>query len=722
MTANANANQHLYDRLAVVVKYWKAVAVVFVLAASVVLFRAYSEIPEYDAKAQLYVDEELASETNMNNPLFAYVDPEVYLATQLRILNSRDLALRAVQRLHLENVPEYNGQGAKPTRIAAIRRAIGAALGRHPAAPASAPAATASADPEKYVDAFLGHIRPELVKGTRLMDVHYKGTDPEFAAKAVNVLVQEYVAQNLENKTNKVRGELTFITSQVTEAQQRVTERQHDLTQYTESHNAISLDNRQDIVTQSLSSANDEYNKARLALINAETAYNAVNSAPDPATVTTVASQASVLSALKTVNDLTAEKARLSQKYGPNYSAVVQNKAQLDAAEKALKAEVQKAKDSIRLELDQARDREHQLRAELSNAKSEAQDLNRKGVDYAELQRQLKSDTDNYAQLLQRKNDLEVAANSKQNNVRISDLARAPSGPVNRDTSRAWMIAIVIGLAAGMASAFALDYLDDTVKTPDDVRWRLKVHFLGLVPKVRDNDRPLLSDSVPPAFGEAFRALRTALVIRTGNSDTRIVAMTSAQPLEGKTTTAVNTALALAIGGARVLLIDADMRRPSVHKALRMANQKGLSELLQAQAKIREVVRTTVHPNLLAVSAGAPPSNPSELLASDRMRALIDQLEHGPFDWVIIDTPPVLAVTDAVILAPLVSAVTFVVGAEMTRWRLAERAIETLQSGSPRSISAVLNRVDFDRNRYYYARYYGQHYYSYYAEDVAAAS
>ena len=137
---------------------------------------------------------------------------------------------------------------------------------------------------------------------------------------------------------------------------------------------------------------------------------------------------------------------------------------------------------------------------------------------------------------------------------------------------------------------------------------------------------------------------------------------------------------------------------------------------------MREVVRTTVHPNLLVVSAGAPPSNPSELLASDRMRALLQQLEHGPFDWVIIDTPPVLAVTDAVIIAPLVSAVTFVVGAEMTRWRLAERAIETLQSGSPRSLSAVLNRVDFDRNRYYYTRYYGQHYYSYYAEDVAAAS
>ncbi len=172
---------------------------------------------------------------------------------------------------------------------------------------------------------------------------------------------------------------------------------------------------------------------------------------------------------------------------------------------------------------------------------------------------------------------------------------------------------------------------------------------------------------------------------------------------------------------ARVLLIDADMRRPSLHKALRMPNDKGLSHLLSGQAKMREVVHHSTDPNLLVITAGATPPNPSELLASDTMKAFIQQLAVGPFDWVIIDTPPVLAVTDAVILAPMVSGVTFVLGAEMTRWRLAERAIETIQSGNPQSISAVLNKVDFDRNRYYYARYYGHQYHSYYAETPAAS-
>jgi capsular exopolysaccharide synthesis family protein len=152
-----------------------------------------------------------------------------------------------------------------------------------------------------------------------------------------------------------------------------------------------------------------------------------------------------------------------------------------------------------------------------------------------------------------------------------------------------------------------------------------------------------------------------------------------------------------------------------------LPNDRGLAELLNGKARMREVVQRCGDPNLLVIPAGSTPSNPSELLGSDRMRAFMQQLSTGPFDWVIVDTPPVLAVTDAVVLAPLVHSVTFVIGAEMTRWRLAERAIETLRAGHPTSIAAVLNRVDFDRNRYYYSRYYGHQYKSYYAEAPAAS-
>jgi capsular exopolysaccharide synthesis family protein len=176
--------------------------------------------------------------------------------------------------------------------------------------------------------------------------------------------------------------------------------------------------------------------------------------------------------------------------------------------------------------------------------------------------------------------------------------------------------------------------------------------------------------------------------------------------------------MALACGGSRVLLIDADMRRPGLHRPLQLTNERGLSQVLAGQARVRDVIQRTADPNLVVITAGSLPPNPSELLASERMKTLLTNLTHGPFDWILIDTPPVLAVTDAVVLAPAVSGVTFVIGAEMTRRRLAERAVETIMQSRPRYAAVVLNKVDVARNKYYYSRYYGHQYKNYYAEAV----
>jgi succinoglycan biosynthesis transport protein ExoP len=265
-----------------------------------------------------------------------------------------------------------------------------------------------------------------------------------------------------------------------------------------------------------------------------------------------------------------------------------------------------------------------------------------------------------------------------------------------------------------------IDYLDDTIKTPEDITRKLRIPFLGLVPAVKGSDHALLTMQVPHEFGEAFRSLRTSLVFSSGADATRVILVTSAQPLEGKTTTACNLATVLAYGGARVLLIDADMRRPGVHRTLGIQNGTGLSHLLTGQATARQAIGRLAGPDFWVMTAGLTPPNPSELLASDRMKTLISTVKGGPFDWVVIDTPPVLAVTDAVILTPWVSGVVFVIGSEMTQRRLAERAIETLTASHPHLLGAVLNRVDIVRNKYYYSRYYGYKYKRYYVESPAA--
>jgi succinoglycan biosynthesis transport protein ExoP len=718
-------NVHLFDRFAVVVKYYKASAAVLLLVVIGWMYQTYTTIPMYRAQARIQIDEEHTTQTaDFKEPYLAYSDPEPYYQTQYRVLQGRDLARRAVRRLKLETVPEFNGTGPTPTSLTRLietvkSKAIAPFTGGQakPVVPVSAGAVHENA----LVAAFQSRVQVVPVRSSRLVDVSFTSADREFAARAVNVLAEEYVQQNLEFRLENTKKTLQWLTTEVGRQQSIVQQSERLLAEYRENQNALSLEDRQNIVISRLNQVNDAVTRARTQRVQREALHRQISGAKDREALVAIVQNPFVQNLKTRLSELQRERGRLLDRYGEKHPQVQQVTAQIGDAERQIDAEVNKTAQAIRNEYEAALAEERSLSADLEAQKAAAMDLNRKGIDYSVLQREAESNRQVYESLLQREKELRVIANSRANNVRVLDHAEIPGGPFTPNVSRAWMMAILFGIGLGVAAAFAIDYLDDTVKTPEDVTWRLRLHFLGLVPKVRGERHPVLSGPVPHDFGEAFRALRTALVASNAGESTRVVAVTSAQPLEGKTTTAVNIALALAIGGARVLLIDADMRRPSLHKALRLPNDKGLSHLLSGDSRMREVVQRTGDPNLLVITAGKTPPNPSELLGSDRMKAFVQQLRVGPFDWVIIDTPPVLAVTDAVILAPLVSGVTFVIGAEMTRWRLAERAIETLQAGRPRTISAVLNRVDFDRNHYYYSRYYGHQYKSYYAEAPAAS-
>ena len=717
-------NIHLFDRLAIIIKHWKACAAIAVLVIAGMMYQTFTTVPLYRAQARIQIDEEqTTAQVDFKQPELVYSDPEPYYQTQYKILQGRDLALRAVKRVKLEDVPEFNGKGAKPPLltqvISDLKAKIAAPFRGQTAAPPPRPAGPVNEN--QQADAFLGRVQVVPVRGSRLVDVYFVSADPEFAARAVNVLAEEYVNENLDFRLQNTDKTLQWLTEEVAKQQSVVQASERMLAEYRENQNAISLEDRQNIIVSRLNQVNDAASHARTNRIQKEALYNQVAATKDREGLSQIASNPFVQQLKTRIVELQRDRVRLEERYGEKHPDVQRVNGQIQDAQRQLDAEIERSVAAIKADYQAALDEEKQLSADLEGQKAQATDLNRKSIDYSVLQREAESNRQVYESLLQREKELRVVSNSRANNVRLLDRSEVPESPFTPNTRRAWLMAILFGLGFGIAAAFAIDYLDDTVKTPEDVTWRLHLNFLGLVPKVHGERHPLLSGPVPHDFGEAFRALRTALVASSGTDATRLVAITSTQPLEGKTTTAVNVALALAIGGARVLLIDADMRRPSLHKAMRLPNDRGLAELLSGKARMREVVQRCGDPNLLVIPAGHTPSNPSELLASDRMRAFLHQLTTGPFDWVIIDTPPVLAVTDAVVLAPLVHSVSFVVGAEMTRWRLAERAIETLQAGHPRSIAAILNRVDFDRNRYYYSRYYGHQYKSYYAEAPPAS-
>jgi succinoglycan biosynthesis transport protein ExoP len=716
---------HLLDRLAVLYRYRGLCATVFVLVTAAMIIQGYSNVKIFQAQARVLIEDErstavpgLQSEQNTY-----YEDPEPYYQTQYKILKGRDLTRRVVRKLHLETVPEFNGtKQPPPTPLSLLSDLKTRVMGyfRKPAPAAEAPKAAETADEAGMVAAFVGRVEVVPVRGSHLVDVTFVSEDPKFAADAVNALVDEYVNENLEIKLRSTQGMLDWLGNELASQQKRVEDSERALAEYREKENALSLDDKQNIVLSRLNQLNDTATRARSNRVQKESLYNQVKviaSGGNPDAIPVIATNAGVQAARTKLVELQRQKVQLLERYGDKHPRVLDINAQLDDAQRQLDIAIAGAVQSVRNDYETAVIEEQTFARNLEGAKSDATALNRKGIGYGVMEREAKSNREVYQSLLTREKELRVSANSRTNNVRVVDRAEIPRAPMTPGGRRTWLMSGVIGLVLAIAVALGLDYMNDTIKTPEDITRRLKLPFLGLVPAVRGDKHPLLASSqVPHDFGESFRSLRTSLLSKYPDEGTKIIIVTSAQPLEGKTTTAANIAMALAYGGARVLLVDADMRRPGLHRPLRLTNERGLSQVLTGQARVRDVIQRTVDPNLLAITAGRTPPNPSELLSSERMKTLLANLTHGPFNWIIVDTPPVLAVTDAVILAPMVTGVTFVIGAEMTRRRLAERAIETVMQSRPRYAGVVLNKVNFEKNKYYYSRYYGHQYKNYYAE------
>ena len=720
---SADNDVHLLDRLAVLYRYRQLCVTVFILVTAAMIIQGYSSVKVFQAQARLLIEDERSTAIPglQNDQNTYFEDPEPYYQTQYKILKGRDLTRRVVRKLHLETVQEFNGtKPAAPTPLSMLSDLKSRLLG-YATKSAPEPARVEEvADESGLVAAFVGRVDVAPVRGSHLVDVTFVSEEPKFAADAVNTLIDEYVSENLEIKLRSTQSMLEWLDSELATQQKRVEESERALAEYREKENALSLDDKQNIVLSRLNQLNDTATRARSTRVQKESLYNqvkAISSGASPDAIPVIAMNLGVQNARTKLGDLRRQKVQLLERYAEKHPQIINLTAQLEDAQKQLEIAIAGAVQSVRNEYETAVIEEQTFAKNLEGAKSEATDLNRKGIGYGVMEREAKSNREVYQSLLTREKELRVSANSRTNNVRVVDRAEVPRGPMTPGGRRTWLMSAVIGLVLAIGVALGLDYMNDTIKTPEDITRRLKLPFLGLVPAVRGDKHPLLASShVPHDFGESFRSLRTSLLSKYPDEGTKIVIVTSAQPLEGKTTTAANIAMALAYGGSRVLLIDADMRRPGLHRPLRLTNERGLSQVLTGQARVRDVIQRTVDPNLLAITAGRTPPNPSELLSSERMKTLLTNLAHGPFNWIIIDTPPVLAVTDAVILAPMVTGVTFVVGAEMTRRRLAERAIETVMQSRPRYAAVVLNKVNFAKNKYYYSRYYGHQYKNYYAE------
>jgi capsular exopolysaccharide synthesis family protein len=708
--------------------------VVFVSGA----LSSWRTVPIFEATTQLMIEKEARRATSITGVLDdqnAWMDDDFY-PTQYKILQSRALALRTADALGksgvVEREPAQRVSLSPVALVAHVFALVSAPPMRTTPAAQPAPAENETQSQSDKIDDFLGGLSVVPVRYSRLVDLNYQSTDPTFAAHAVNELAAEYISQSLEFRRSASMRDNTWLTQQLEEQQRKVSESDAALQSYKETHNALAVDDKSNIVVQKLNTLNGQVNDARLERIDREAIYQQVmrmQASGEPLESAPAVLADELVRRLKTeISDAKAEQARLTaQNYGPNSDQQKAQAVKIDTAKQQLDAEVKKVVGAIEAEYLTAKTKEDALVKELDGQKAEALGLDRKAMEYAGLQREADSNRKLYEDLLQRTKETGVTGGYQGTTIQVVDRAEVPRWPILPQTRRDMMFSALSGSFFSLLLVFVVEYFDSRIKSPDEIKAHLSVPFLGLIPiattkdKDKDNgEAPMLQESVSAPFLESIRSLRTALLFSSAAEGARVVLVTSTGPHEGKTVVSSSLAIALAQAGQRTLIIDADMRRPRMHEALGRSLEPGLSNVLVGDIALPDAARQSPVRNLWLVSAGHVPPNPAELLGSKKFDMLLDQLRPR-FDWILIDAPPVMPVTDAAVVAHLATGVLFVVGAEMTPRREAMAAIEQLRGAHAKFFGAVLNRVNVERHAYYYAPYYRKEYGKYYQRSANRA-
>jgi exopolysaccharide transport family protein len=705
-----------------------------ILACLVGIFAAVAiaslrQTPVYEAVGRIAVNKADSNLITFKDsvPVMDYYDP-TDLDTEARILQSDLLALQVIRQLNLDKRSEYGGQTTPQPNLVAD------------------PLQNDSKRTTALLGAFKGNLKVSLIPNTRIIEIHYRSTDPTLAANVVNALAATYVEQNFKTKFESTMQASDWLSKQLLDLQMKVETSQEKLVRYQKEHEIFGIDEKQNIITQKLDELNKELTAAESDRMQKEAVYrmtqtgdqDAVASAVASAPVTSLSGTGSfpLLDKLHQQQaDLRIQIADLSTQFGPAYPKVAQLNNQLKEIERQIQGETRKAVNHLRGQYETALQRESMLRDALEKQKQEANRLNENAIDYSLLKRDLDSNRQLYEGLLEKLKEAGVTAGLRSNNFRIVDAARAPNAPVEPNIPRNLLFALVLGITSGVGLAFLLEGMDNTVRTTEQAQMISALPSLGMIPlgsKSRNNgngaNRLALTSSrevvelvtqVRPQsqMAESYRALRTSLLLSSLGAPPKVIMVTSARPQEGKTTTAINSAIVLAQKGLRVLLVDADLRRPSIHKTLVMGPRSGLSNVLTGSATLEQVIAPSpILPNLFVLAAGSPPPNPAELLASSNMKDVLNELREQ-FDHVVIDTPPTLSVTDAVVLSPRVDAIILVIRSGQTTKQALRRARDILMQVNAHVTGVLLNAVDLTSPDYYYYYEYQGKYSQYYQED-----
>lgn len=721
----------LGEYVRVLIKRKRTVLACLFTIFAVVAIATLKMTPIYEASGSIEINKPDSGLVNFNNsPTFNVesYDP-TELETEVMILQSDLLALQVVKELGLDRRPEFGGKTP----------ALQSSLDLAPDPLQADPGRTSA-----LLSGFRGSLRVSLSPNTHIIKVNFRSPDKDLTATVVNALMNTYSENNFKSRFDSTMQASDWLSKQLVDLQMKVETSQEKLVRYQKEHEILGIDEKQNITTEKLDELNKALTAAESERMSKESVYrlveagdaDAIASAAGADMASSVSQPASLLEGLRTKQaDLKIQAAELSTQFGPAYPKVAQLNSQLKEIDTQILGERKKVAAKIRGEYMAALQRESMLHDALEKQKQEANKLNESAIQYSILKRDLDSYRQLYEGLMEKMKEAGVSAGLKSNNFRIVDVARVPTAPVEPNVPRNLAFGLVLGLTSGVGLAFLLEGLDNTVRTTEQAQMISGLPPLGMIPHgsrtMRESAKTkrlviasskeaveLITQVRPQSqMAESYRALRTSLLLSNLGAPPKIIMVTSALPQEGKTTTSINCAVVLAQKGIRVLLIDADLRRPSIHKTLGMGPRSGLSNVLTGSATLQQAItRSPILPNLSILPAGTPPPNPAELLASSNMRDVLNQLREE-YDHVVVDTPPTLSVTDAVVLSPRADAIVLVIRSGQTTKQALRRSRDVLMQVNAKVSGVLLNAVDLSSPDYYYYYEYKGKYSQYYRDE-----
>lgn len=678
------------------------ITVVSVVTATLLMTRIYR------GSLTLQIDQQDSKVTDIQEvtPNESLSSSKDFYQTQYGLLKSRSMAQRVIEQLNLGENPLFakkKQEGGWLDFLGGGTKVAGAAT-------------TQDRDREsELMTAFLEQLTIEPLSNSRLVKIHFDSPDPQLAAQVANTISTVFINLNLERRMDASSYAKTFLQERLQQIRVKLEDSEKSLNEFTRKEGIVKVDEKQPSPdSQSLQEFTTALAKVQGERIRMESLYNQVKSA-----------DTSALSAVienKVVQEFKARKAKLEADYQeglkiykPAYPRMVQIESQIAEMQAKINEEISQVRGAIKADYEAARAQEEMLMAKLQQSKETVLDVQDRSFQYNILQREVDTNRQLYEGLLQRYKEVGVAGGIGVNNITIVDKAEVPLKPYKPNLMLNGLLAVFLGLFGGVALAFLFEHLDDTIKQPDEVEKLLGLPVLGIIPLVKDagGDGQDISVSenldLRSAFAEAHRSVRTALQFSTPEGTPKVIMITSASPGEGKSTTALSLAIHFAQAGKNVLLIDADLRKASLHKKLGIGNDMGLTNYLAGDTKPVEITRTSHIPKVFLIPSGPLPPNPAELISGPKMVALLN-LAAERFDQVIIDGPPVLGLADAPLLGSLAEATVLVAEAGGTSREFARNAVKRLRVTHTRLIGGIMTKMGSRGSAYgYYHSYYYQY-------------